>query len=178
MSKAPYVSAYQLEQSVSAWQQLQETLTEDPSLAVDEDVVGTPIVMPGDTPDPHVLLSRLIDAAIWADRRVEEAENLKKRYLQRQQRYEERSQKIRATISQLMEVLSVQAHEGDLGSVTMVKQPTHVIADVDKLAELYVRTTITRTPDKVLLGKLLRDGKQIEGATLSNPGWAPRLDPY
>jgi hypothetical protein len=189
MSKAPtYVSGYAIERSVSAYQQeaadlrfeqLQTEISEDPSLATDEDVVGLPVAGTQADPTPlPVLLARLVDMAVWADRRAEESENLKKRYLARQQRYETRAEKIRATIADLMGIMDVTAYEGELGTVDLSQSASHVIADVNLIPEQYVREKVTREPDKVAIGRDLKAGQTIEGASMSNPKPVVRITPY
>lgn len=171
-------SAWVLEKSVSLWQQLQQLLGDDTSLTTDEDVVAW-LELPegGAVPHPRILLKRLIDAAVWADRRAEEADNLAKRYAARKHRYEERGDAIRATIAQLADVLSTKAEEGELGAFSLVKGRDSVkITDESKLAENLFR--IKKEPNKTAIGELLRDNQKVDGAELSNPGLVVRITPF
>jgi hypothetical protein len=183
MSMTQPPSAYVLEKSVSLYQQIQAKLADDPSMDPDELVTRLP-PLPEDQakwPHPSVLLRQAIDAEIWCERRETEAANLAKRYTARKNRYAERSDHLRATIVQLFEVLAATAAEGELGSASMVKAPAKVIADVDWLPEQYIRTTITREPDKIELAKALKALKPdetIPGAELSNPGLVVRITPF
>lgn len=177
MSKAPSrpVTAWQLEKSVSAWQQLQEKLTDDASLAYDEEVVARPASE--DVPPPHVLLTRLIDDAIWTDRRIEEADNLRKRYTSRRDRYQARADSIRATITELLDVLDLKAWEGNEGTAAMrPRRPKVEITDIDKLADEFVK--IEKTAKKTEIGAKLKAGVPVEGAELSNPGLGLTIVPY
>jgi hypothetical protein len=184
------VTAWQLEKSVGVWQRLQQQFSVDTtSLSNDENVVGTAVDLPdslslpdgGHVPNPHILLARLIDDAVWADRRVEEADNLRKRYTSRRDRYAERSDAIRAHISALAEILDVSSAEGELGAFDFAKGRSSVVADVDRLPEQYIREKIIREADKIELAKALKalkPGETIEGAELSNPGWVLRITPF
>ena len=184
------VTAWQLEKSVGVWQRLQEQFSADTtSLASDENVSATAVDLPdslslpdgGHVPNPHILLARLIDDAVWADRRAEEADNMKKRFQARQHRYEERSDTIRAHIAELAEILGVDSAEGELGTFDTVKGRPSVVADIAKLPEQYIREKIIREPDKIELMKALKalgPDERIEGAELSNPGRVLRITPF
>jgi hypothetical protein len=175
-------SAWILEQSVSLWQQLQDKLTEDPSLETDEYVVSPRLPRldgEGTLPHPEVLLRRAIDAAVWNDRRADEADNLRKRYTARRDRYAQRGEAIRATIEQLLEVLGLSAAEGELGAGAMRKRPPHVlITDIDKVPPELKDTVTTVTAKKNPIGAKLKAGEVVPGAELSNPTFGLTIIPF
>ncbi len=169
-------SAWQLEKSVSLWQQLRETLQDDMSLSEDEAVTSLP---DSSLPSPHVLLQRAIDAAVWSDLRADEADNLRKRFAARRDRYQERGAKIRQTINDLLQVLDLKAAEGDLGSADLVKGPRAVlITDIDQVPTELKAVVTTVTAKKNPIGDKLKAGETVPGAELSNPGLVLRITPY
>lgn len=176
-------SAWLLEQSVSLWQQLQDKLTADQSFEHDEYVVSPRLPKldgSGETlPHPEVLLGRLIDAAIWADRRADEADNLRKRYVARRDRYSARADAIRATIEQLIEALGVSAAEGELGSAAMRRrQPSVLITDIALVPDALKDTVTTVTAKKNPIGAKLKAGEAVPGAELSNPALGLTIIPF
>lgn len=184
MSPAPTPpSAWLLEKSVSLWQQLKDKIEADPSLADDEYVISRYLPNPDGglaLPHPAVLLKRLIDAAIWSDRRADEADNLRKRYTSRRDRYATRTEAIRTTIVELMAALNVQAAEGEEGAASMRKRPASVvITDLDKVEKqdptlVKVEKTARLTP----IGAKLKAGEKVEGAELSNPQIGLTIQPF
>lgn len=172
------VTGYQIERSLQAWRDLRSAFDIDPTLAEDEDAQGRFLHASGAEP-PHTLLASLIDDVIAIERRAAQMEALKKRYQQRQLRFEARAEKVRATITQLFEVLEVSAWEGSEGTAGMRKgRASVIITDLDKLpAEFKTVETIT-TPHKVPIGAKLNAGEVVEGAELSNPPLGLAITPY
>jgi Siphovirus Gp157 len=170
-------SAWQLERSISLWQQLQQAVvTDNGAFVADEDVIeklidnASPSLHP-----PAKLLGMLIDAAVWAERREDEAEALRKRYAARRDRYAARATKLRATINDLMDILGSSAAEGDLGSASYVKPPRRVvITDMNLLPEEYIRRTDPEAK-KTEIASALRGGKAVPGAEWSDTNAAPVL---
>jgi hypothetical protein len=171
-------TSWQLEKSVALWQQIQHAQQQDEMLESDE-VSGMirPLEgSPENIPDPHVLLERLIDAAVWADRRVDEADNMRARAIARKARYQRRSDRYRNDIKQLMEVLAVAAWEGEEGTASTAKGRSSVlVTDIDKLEAArpeLVKVETIKTPDKVAIRdaiKALKPDETLEGAEMSNP---------
>jgi len=171
-------SAWQLERSVALYQQLQQVMVaDDPSFIPDEDEIASLIQDAGLTP-PHILLSRLIDAAVLVEQREEQADNLRKRYAARRDRYAARGERLRATITDLLAVLNTGAYEGELGAAAIRKTPAKVIVtDISKLPEALIRRPPPEA-DKITIGKLLKAGETVEGAEMSNPGTTLRITAY
>jgi hypothetical protein len=183
MSAPQPPSAFILEKSAAAWQALQDQLDVDGARVSDEFVSSPRLPRldggPGTLPHPRILLERAIDAAIWNDRRAEESETLKKRFAQRQARYEQRSDAIRTTIEQLLALLGLDAHEAELGSASMRKRPQSVeIDDLALLPTTLKKTEVITTPNKVDIGKLLKAGEAVPGAKLSEPRVGLTIIPF
>lgn len=168
MSETRPPSGYAIERSVSAWQQVREALLADPDLVLDELVITAALVA-ADITNPDVLLERLIDAAVWCDRRADEAEELRKNMIARRDRYRARLETMRATILNLMSALEKSSHRAKLGLAVMsMSRPGVLVTDADKLAPEYVRVTVTREPDKTAIRADLDQGVVVEGAVMSN----------
>ena len=170
-SKLP--SAYQLEQSVSLWQQLHAAILEDdPSFEADEDAIERYIRDAGLLP-PRVMLERLIDASVMVGHKADHMANLVKRYQGRKTRYDERKAKIRATIQQLMDVLDAKAVEAELGSASFSKPAKRIeVPDVNKLPEEYIKRT-DPVPRLQEIGIALRKGETVAGASWSDTSQMP-----
>ena len=165
-------SAYQLEQSVSLWQQLHAAIVEDdPSFEADEDEIERLIRDAGLHP-PRVMLERLIDASVTAGHKVDHFDNLRKRYTTRRDRYREREDKLRRTIAQLMDVLGAKAVEAELGAASFTKPRASVeVPDITKLAEEFIKRTDPE-PRRLEIAAALRAGKPVEGAQWSDTAQA------
>ena len=173
-------SAWQLEASVAAFQRLQDKVLADPSLVSDEDTYGRLTLPDGATvAHPRMLLQRLIDCVIEADHRIEHADNLVKRYRALRDRHSERSDAMRATITELLAILDERAAEGDLGTVAMRKrQPSVLITDIDLVPDDLKDTVTTVTAKKNPIGAKLKAGEEVPGAELSNPAMSLSVMPY
>jgi hypothetical protein len=173
-------SSRQLELSVAAWQRLNEAQALDETLEADE-VEG--VILPWQTPDmpqPHILLERLIDAAIWAERRVEEAKAIKQRIDARRARYEARAERYREQIRQLLDALELTAWEGGEGAASFRKgTPSVIVTDIDKLeAADPDLVKVEKTAKKTEIAKLLKTGFDVPGVEMSNPAPSLRIVPY
>lgn len=163
-------SAYALERVVSTFQKLATRLINDPDLIADEDVLATALAVENDA---DAVLNGLIRAAVWADRRVDEAEAERKAWIARRDRYDARLEAIRATIVDAMQALGRTRHRGieRLASISEPKAPKLQV-DVDKLPAEYVqettRTVIDRLPRLDLIREDLAQGVVIEGASVGN----------
>jgi hypothetical protein len=167
--KTPAVpSAWSLERAVSAYQQIRAALDADPDLEADEAVINAALAA-ADAQHPEALLERLIDAAVWMQRREDEADELRKEVTARRDRYATRRETIRLTITELLEVLDKKSHRGRLGLASVVMAPPSVvITDDEALPDEYVRIAIARSPNKTLIREDIDNGVVIPGATLSN----------
>src|SRR4249920_1508412 len=175
MSKAPppIPTMKQQEFSVAMWEEIQQAQQADEMLENDE---TSGMLMPFDgpkAPPPHVLLERLIDAAIWADRRIEEADAIRKRIIDRKTRYQRRADRYRSQIKGLLDYLGEKSWEANEGSASMAKGvPSVIVTDIDKLEAArpeLVKVEVVKTPLKLDIRPLLRDGETIEGVEMSNP---------
>jgi hypothetical protein len=168
MSKTPFPipsapSAYQLEKSVSLYQQFADAVFTD-DLDLDENEIGELVRQAGGRP-PAEMLARLIDVAIALDRRADHLDGLRKRYAARRAAYLARLERTRGMVGQLLDVLGISAAEGDLGSAGLGKARATVEADVTKLPEEYIRRTDPE-PKKLEIAAALKAGKEVPGA-----GW-------
>src|SRR5271170_6266728 len=136
---APHApSGWSIERSVAAWQQIRAALDADPALAVDEAVIAAALV-DAEITHPLTLLSRLIDAVVWAERREEEARELSRRIAERAARYESRKDMLRLSIHDLLTALDVKSHRAPLGlALIMAGRASVVITDAEALADQYV----------------------------------------
>jgi hypothetical protein len=166
---APRVpSAYQIERSVSLWQQLQATLSLDPDLATDEAQISD-MLAKADVEHPETLLERAIVVAMYSKAVAERAKAEAARVSQFAARYEQREETLRGLIAALMDILNIEQHRTANGIVAYfgVAQPAVEIIDETRLPAEVVK--VTRTPDKALIRQRLKDGRTIPGAVLGNP---------
>lgn len=166
---APFVpSGWHLERAISAWQQLRAEIVEDEDLLVDEAVIASALRRAG-AHDPRELLSALIDACAWSERREDEAKLIAAEFTERARRYAARVERFRALIDQLMQAIPVERHAGRLARVSYQKAPPHsVITDEAKIPGMYWE--MKRTLRRADLLADLKLGLVIDGAELSNPG--------
>jgi hypothetical protein len=168
MSEIRPPSGWQIEQSLALWNYLRGMIDSDGDLDHDEDVIARGFVE-ANMPPPEKLLERLIDAIVWANRRMAEAEILRKEYVERRDRYEVRRETLRSIALDLMRVLEQRRYRGTIGVARIGRsQPAVVITDAEKLTDEYVKTT--REPRKSLIHEHIDAGVIVDGATLSNPG--------
>jgi len=165
-TRAP--SGYQLEQAVSAWQQLRARLITDPELLTDEITIAHTL-SEANVADPRDLLARCIDATVWAERRATEAQTLEYEYRDRRERYEKRGEQLRHLIERLMDALPVTKATAKLATAALqAARPALVVTDETKLPDEYFRTT--RTLNRTELTDDLRQGVLVDGAHLSQGG--------
>jgi hypothetical protein len=180
-------TAADLETSVSLWERIQHDQQADEMLESDE-VSG--MILPFDgagehpgsnVPPLNVQLERLIDAAIWADRRIEEADTIRKRAIDRKSRYQKRADRYRVKIKEILDYMEVKAWEANEGSASLAKGRASVeITDIDKLEAQHpelVKVEVVKTPDKIAIRNVLKDGT-VEGAEMSTPEPVLRITPF
>jgi hypothetical protein len=168
---APRVpSAYEQEQIVSSFQQLADRLLSDPELIHDEDVLACALAVQNDA---GAMLDGLIRAAMWADRRVVEADAERKSWSARKSRYEARLEAIRDTIARVMVAIGAKRHRGVERMATLVEREAQTVKfDVDALPDEYVeietKMITVRHPRRDLIMEDIAQGVVIEGVTISN----------
>lgn len=167
-------SAFRLEQAVSAFQQLRASLADDPDLAADEDVIATALASAG-VDDPRVLLSRLIDGAVWAERREDEARSLENEYHARRLRYAERKERLRLIVEQMMQAIETTRHAARLATARIAEAPQSLIV-TDEKAIPDEWWKVERSLRKRELGQHIKEtGELVPGAILSNGGTVLKL---
>jgi hypothetical protein len=167
-------SARQLELAVAAWQQLQARFAADDELRADEAAIVTALGE-ANVDDPRILLTRTVDAAVWAARRSEKARELAAQYQRLAQRYDERNGFLRNLIEQLLSALELNKHEATLANVAFVQAPPSLVvtneAEIPDEWFAVVRTLRRRD----LANHINETGEIVPGATLNNGGQMLRL---
>jgi hypothetical protein len=193
MSNPPIKPPTALEQeaSVSLWERIQHDQQADEMLESDE-VSG--MILPFDGASEHpgsnippwnVQLERLIDATIWADRRIDEAETMRKRAVDRKARYQKRADRYRLNIKAILDLMNLKAWEANEGSASLAKGRASVdVGDIDKLEAQHpelVKVEVVKTPDKVAIRaaiQALKEGETIDGAEMTIPQPVLRITPF
>ena len=193
MSNPPIKTPTALEQeaSVSLWERIQHDQQADEMLESDE-VSG--MILPFDGASEHpgsnipplnVQLERLIDAAIWADRRIDEADAIRKRAVDRKARYQKRADRYRVNIKVILDLMKLTAWEANEGAASLAKGRASVdVTDIDKLLETrpeLVKVETIKTPDKVAIRnaiQALKEGETIDGAEMTIPQPVLRITPF
>lgn len=166
-------SGYQVERSVSAWQQLwiaeRDRLLADEELVLDEAVIGA-AMRAADANDPRDLGVHLIAAALWAQRRADEAEQLEHDYRARKQRYAERVDRLRDLIERIM----IETGLPKLAATEAIARignapPSLVVTDEGQIPAEWFR--VERTLRRLDLKNHIREtGEIIPGVYLSSGG--------
>ena len=173
-ASAPLVpSGWQLERAISAWQQLRAELVDDEELFADEAVIATTLHEAG-VDDARDLLSMLIDATVWADRRADEAKAIADEFTARRKRYEANSEKFRDLIQQFMAAMPTRKHAGRFARASIAAAPPSVlVTDEQLIPNEYFKVERTLRRSDVLSD--LKVGVVIDGAQLSNGGETLRI---
>jgi hypothetical protein len=173
-ASVPFVpSGWQLERAISAWQQFHAELVNDEELVEDEGAIAAAL-REASADDPRDLLSRLIDATVWTDRRAVEAKAIADEFTARRKRYETRLERFRLLVHHLMAALPVTRHAGKLARASIAAAPPSVLVlDEDKIPDNYFKIERTLRRSDVLAD--LKVGVVIEGAQLSNGGETLRI---
>lgn len=144
-------SPAQIERAMTAALQLKQELGDTADGRLIEDCLE------GET-NVYEVIDRLAESAI-ADGILAELAS------ERAKRLEKRSDTLRGTIASMLEALDLGESLERAWFTASLSHRSHVIVtDANKLPPSVMRLS----PDKVLLGKLLRKGEQFAGATLSN----------
>ena len=144
------ISPTKLMRAMAEAQRLRDEIgTEDEKLLVDS--------IDGET-DAFAIIDRLSEMAIADKLLVERAK-------ERVARFEARADRARGTIQRMLEALGITKLERSLVTASISEGPKAVVVtDQAALPDFYFR----RSVDKVALGKDLRAGKEVAGATLNN----------
>ena len=166
-------SATELERVIADWQRFRASLLTDEELVEDENAVALAFKLVEDNPeivDPRVTLSQLIDAAVWTERRFEEAKQLKAKYDARRARYERRLEEQRALIERFMAAIPVKRHRGAEASATLGEAPSSlVVIDEQLIPDEWFK--VERTLRRGDLRDHVREtGEIVPGTYLSNGG--------
>jgi hypothetical protein len=162
-----------LERAVSMFQQLRDIYGLDPTLAEDEAEIRAQLDA-ADITHPDILLARLIDAAVWADRRETEADDIRREVTARRDRYRARQSNIRVIIAQLLDALEIKSHRARYGAASLAPGPVSVLlTDAELVPDEYVR--IERHIQWTPIRAAIEAGAEVPGAVLSNPGPVLRI---
>lgn len=166
-------SAWTIERVISAWQQFRAELLGDEELVEDENVIARALHA-SDLATPSELVSSLIDAAIWADRRRDEARVLAAEFTERARRYEARVERFRDLINGILTATETRNAVGRLARASIVRAPPSVlVTDEQRIPDEYFKVERTLRKSDVLAD--LKVGVVIDGAVLSNGGETLRL---
>lgn len=165
-SDAP--SGYKIESVISAWQAARDhLLTSDPSLQDDEAAL-IEALGPEDA-DVHSILSRLLRGALHARDMAAAADERAKLIHARRDRYRRRAETAITAAFNIMQITGERRLELPDLVASIRRGPESVfVTSEDDLPDAYWREVTTRTPDKGLIGKALKAGTDVPGATLAN----------
>ena len=159
-------SALALERAVSAFEQLRDIYGLDPTLEEDESEIRAQLDA-ADITHPEILLARLIDAAVWADRRETEADDIRREITARRDRYRARQANIRDIIVQLLDALEVKSHRAKYGAASIAMgSGSVVLTDAELVPDKFVR--IERHIQLTPIREAIEAGEEVPGAVLSN----------
>jgi len=158
-------SGYQTEQAVSAWQRM----IADPEFIEDENHIALSLAK-AKAEDARDLLARWIDAAVWLERRCDEAKQLKTEYDARRARYERWLADARETIEQLMVAISVTKHQAKLASASIQAAPPALVVDDEGLIPDEYFQSVRTLKRSALKDDLLHQGIIVDGAHLNSDG--------
>lgn len=140
-----------LEAAMSAAMQIKATLPDDDDQLLRDTLEGQT--------DVFELMDRLAEQAIADKLLVDKA-------TERARRLERRADKRRDIIARMLECLELgEALERPMYTATLAHVRTVIVNDETELPAEFFK----HAPDKIRIGKALRDGKEVKGATLSNP---------
>jgi hypothetical protein len=117
------------------------------------------------------VVKRLIRAALDAESMAAAANERIGDIIVRRDRFKQRAESARETARQMLEALEVPKLVSEDFTVSLRAGPPKVIVtEPEKLADEFVRVTVTRSPDKPLIKAAFDAGREVEGAVLSNGG--------
>lgn len=161
-------SPYKIEATLSAYQSARARLIEeDPSLEHDEAAL-VDLLGPEDGAVQDIL-ARLLRGALYARDMANAADERAKATQGRRDRYKHRAETMVTAAFQIMNVTGERRVELPDLLATIRHGPQSVfVIDEDELPNAYWREETKRTPDKALIGKALKAGYEVPGATLAN----------
>ena len=83
------------------------------------------------------------------------------------QKYKLQADRLRTYVSETMQKNEIEKITTDIATFSFRKSTSVKITDEEKLPKEFMKETVKVAPDKVAIGKLLKAGEKIEGATLS-----------
>jgi hypothetical protein len=117
--------------------------------------------------DPMGVIDKLVAAAIHANDLAEIAHMRATELAERKARFKRRNEQLRSIVQDMLSALDMRKLERPEYTASIRNgQPHVVITDVDDLPEIYVRTK--REPDKAAILAALKEGRELDGASLSN----------
>jgi hypothetical protein len=161
-------SGYAIQRAVSAAHDAIKTAIAEPDSDLQELLDALPAA-----DDPRAVLRRLCLAALEAEAWDEAAAVRGRQLAARRQRFQRNSEALRnaarMVIELLPEVFRNSRYKDESLTVTVSDGPAGVVVtDAEKLERRFLRIPPPE-PDKVLIGRALKDGEVVDGATLSNP---------
>ena len=162
------VSAWKAEQVMLAWQQARSRLlAENPELERDEatliDLLGP------EEGEVHDILARLLRGALHARDMQKSADDRMKMTQGRRDRYKARAESMITAAFNIMQCTGERRFDlADLSAAVRSGPKSVFVTSEDDLPETYWRVVTERSPDKVLIGKMLKDGHDVPGAVLAN----------
>lgn len=158
-----------IERCVAAWQRAQAAIAADEELATDEQPIVSAFDADPSILSPDQLLRRIVRALVFAEAREQEAKMLAALLQARQSRYAARAAWIRQELFDVMVALERPSFAAPFGTVSLrAGVPSALITDEKALPEEYIKTTVTRAPDKRAILDDLKVGVVIPGALLTN----------
>ena len=144
----------------------EELLAIDPNAI--EDVALFQDTLEGEGGDALDLLANVVRQSIEAEALAEAVKTRKADLAARQTRFERRQEVLRRIARDALQALGLPKLEMPDFTASVANGRAKVLVTDDKaLPDAFVR--ITRAPDREAIGEILRAGKQVRGATLSNP---------
>jgi hypothetical protein len=165
---SPTPSDWQLNQALQILLTTAEALAAiDPTIKDDEKLYAD--MLEGEAGNALGIIESLIRSSNADDRLAEAARAEKADLAARQARFERRCEIKRAKAFAALEMLGMTRMERADFTAFRHKGFSHVvITDIDA-GDLQPFVRIEKTPDKVAIGRLLKAGQDLDGATLSNP---------
>jgi hypothetical protein len=161
-------TAYALQGVVSAAMQTLEMLRTEHGQVIDTDDELLAALADEQVNIPRVL-TLLFRGAAEAASLAEAAKSRIADQRQRMERFARDQQSKRDLAQQVMEAVGLKSFKCAEASVSLGVGPTRVIVtDEDALTDDFVIVVTTRTPNKVAIAAALKDGREVDGAMLSN----------
>jgi hypothetical protein len=161
-------SGYRIESALAAWQSARaRLLAEDPALEHDEaalvDLLGP------EEGDVNDVLARLVRGAMHAESMADAAAERIAAMREREARFKNRGQTMRATAFAVMDAIGLRKLElEDVTASVRSGQPSVQVTEIDLVPDIYVETVTTKKADKRTLLAVMKTGAAVPGCELSN----------